>query len=334
MLRRVIHALNICAILVFSSVITLHAAGPPSYRVLVVMSYHDGMPWEDEIKAGIQSALKGSFDIRYVYLNTKNMPSAGSERAKEAYRAYLEFQPDGVLAVDDDAQWLFVVPYLKNRVKTPVIFCGVNAEPDRYGYPASNVTGILERAHFRESIAFLRQLVPGATSIGFMVTDNRTGWGYVDQIRQELPGYPIQSFSISKVKTLGQARKACRAMKKQHDALFLVALEGLTDDTGRPLAERESFMILSQLYRKPVVGINRFNIRFNLLCGVVKTGQEQGATAAGMLTRAMSGTPVNEIPVTRNRIGKRVLNVTVMKSLGIRPRPFVLVGTELVETGK
>jgi len=325
----------IIAGIVVSSLCGYSSAGAGErFRVLVVMSYHEGMPWETEIREGIQSELKGLCDIRYVYLNTKNVPTGGIEQAKEAYRAYLEFRPDGVLAVDDDAQWLFVVPYLKGKVTTPVIFCGVNAEPDRYGYPASNVTGILERAHFRESIAFLQQLVPSATSIGFMVTDNQTGWGYVEQIRQEFPSYPVQSYSISKVSTLDEAKKACGAMRKQHDALFLVALEGLKDESGRPMAEKESFMILTHLFGKPVIGINRFNIRFNMLCAVAKTGQEQGASAARMLVSAMSGTPVAEIPVTRNKFGKRVLNVTVMKSLGIRPRPVLLVGTELVESEK
>jgi len=64
----------------------------------------------------------------------------------------------------------------------------------------------------------------------------------------------------------------------------------------------------------------------------VKTGQEQGATAAGMLLKAMGGTPVAQIPVTVNRNGKRMINVSVMKSLGIRPRPVVLRGAELVKS--
>ena len=304
------------------------------YKVLVVMSYHEEMPWEKEIREGIQAELKDSAEIRYFYMNTKNDPDGGVKKAKEAYRIYSEFQPDGIIAVDDDAQWLFVVPYLKSRVKTPVVFCGVNAEPDKYGYPALNVTGILERAHFRESIAFLQQLMPKVKSIGFMVTDNQTGWGYVEQIRKESQSYPISSHTVSLVKTIDEALKAVSVMKKQYDALFLIALEGLTNLQGKPLAERESFPILIRAFGKPVIGINKFNIRYNMLCAVVKTGDEQGATASRMLLRALKGTPLSALPITRNQHGERVLNITVMKSLGIKPRPFLLVGTDLVESAK
>jgi hypothetical protein len=46
----------------------------------------------------------------------------------------------------------------------------------------------------------------------------------------------------------------------------------------------------------------------------------------------MKGTPINQIPITVNKYGKRMLNVTVMKDLGIKPKRRVLVGTQLVKT--
>jgi ABC-type uncharacterized transport system substrate-binding protein len=301
-------------------------------RVLVVMSYHQEMPWENDIRLGIETELGVSPDIRYVYLNAKNDPAGGPERAGEAWRVFQEFRPDGVIAADDDAQSLFVVPYLKNRMPTPVVFCGVNADPGRYGYPASNVTGIVERAHFRESIAFMQQLTPGARSFAFISNDNPTGRGYAEQIRRESGSYPIQSYTVRLVKTMDEAVAAVRDMKKNNDALFLIAMEGLTSRDGRPLAEKESFRVLTRSFGKPVIGMNEFNIRFGLLCAVVKTGQEQGQTAARMLLNIVRGTPVSAVPIVRNQQGKRVLNVTVMKALGIRPRPVLLVGTELVQT--
>ena len=124
-----------------------------SFKVLVVMSYHESMPWVKEIKEGIDSEIEGVCDLKYFYMDTKRNIEGGPQKAKEAYAMYLDFRPDGVIAADDNAQSMFVVPYLKNKVKTPVVFCGVNHEPDTYGYPASNITGVLERDHIGESIA-------------------------------------------------------------------------------------------------------------------------------------------------------------------------------------
>lgn len=316
----------------FNPTISRAADAPSRFKVLVIMSYHEEMPWEREIRDGIEQELAGKADTRYFYLNIKNNPAGGAEKAEQAYRYFMQFQPDGVIAADDDAQRLFVVPYLRDASPLPVVFCGVNADPASYGYPATNVTGIIERAHFRESIVFLQQLLPQAKSIGFIVTDNYTGRGYREQIYEELAGYPVKSASVSLVSTLDGALRAASRMKSNYDAIFLIALEGLTTEGGRSLAEKESFRLIASHFGKPVVGINRFNVRYDMLCAVAKTGQEQGGTAARMLMNTLGGTPICRIPVSRNVSGKRVLNITIMNKFGIRPRPVLLVGTELVRS--
>ena len=113
------------------------------YKVLVVMSYDETYPFEAEMREGIEAALADLCEMTYCYMNTKKHFEGGPQKAKEAYALYQELQPDGVIAADDDAQAMFVVPYLKDQVKTPVMFCGVNAQPEKYGYPASNVSGHL-----------------------------------------------------------------------------------------------------------------------------------------------------------------------------------------------
>ena len=46
----------------------------------------------------------------------------------------------------------------------------------------------------------------------------------------------------------------------------------------------------------------------------------------------IQGKALSEIPITQNFEGSRVLNVTVMKKLGITPKPITLLGTQLVKT--
>jgi ABC-type uncharacterized transport system substrate-binding protein len=322
--------------LLFLNVAYVPAAvgGPARYKVLVVMSYHDTVAWEKEIRRGIESVLTDACEVRYFYLDTKYHFSGGAEKAREAFRVYQEFHPDGVISADDDAQSLFVVPYLKDKVKTPVVFCGVNAEPERYGFPAANVTGILERAHFRESIAFLRQLVPTVNSVCYLGIDNGTGRTYSDIVRGEAHSYPAKPVANRLVLTMDEALSASEEMRKKCDALMLTTLEGLKDSAGNYLSEKEIIPSIAKSFGKPVIGINDFTIRSGLLCAVVKSGQEQGATAARMLLKAMGGAPVFEMPITRNREGKRIINVSVMKELGIKPRPVILRGAELVKSEK
>ncbi len=301
------------------------------FKVLVVMSYHETMPWVEEMTEGIESVLGQAHDVRYVFMDTKNDPEGGPEKAKEAHALYRRFKPDGVIAGDDNAQSMFVVPYLKDKVETPVMFCGVNADPETYGYPASNVSGILERQHFEEAIAMMNQLVPDLRKVGFIMKASPTA----DAIIQELKGgnYLADIVSFNTPRTVDEAMEMIDAMKKTCDAAYVTNLTGLRDDSGKPLGDDALFPMVSERFGKPLFSGSSYNIRFpGVLVAVAKTGQEQGATAAKMLLKAMRGTPVRRIPVTRNQTGKRMINATVLKELGIKPRPEILRGTELVRS--
>ena len=303
-----------------------------SFNVLVVMSYHESMPWVQEIREGIDFTIGDGCNLNYFYMDTKRDLVGGSQKAKEAYTCFQKLQYDGVIAVDDNAQSMFVVPYLKSKVKTPVVFCGVNQEPCIYGYPASNVTGVLERDHIGESIALIQLLDPSVKTIGYLMRDTPTTKGVYRLIQQESSAYPAKSVAFKFPKNLQEALEMTEELNQKCDALLITGVDGLPDANGHCLRGKDVVNKIAEIFRKPTTSPDIFNIKYGLLCAVSKTGQEQGVTAAKMLLKSMQGTPVSDIPITRNRYGKRVINVTVMKALGIKPRPIVLRGAELVRT--
>ena len=238
-----------------------------------------------------------------------------------------------MIAADDDAQAMFVVPYLKERVTTPVMFCGVNANPEKYGYPAANVSGILERHHIVESIALARQLDPAIKTIGFMMKQSPVANYVQAQVQQESAGYPVKVQGFLMPRTLAEAVEMAREMRRKVDVLYLETLEGIPDETGKPLTDRQVMPVIAKTFGKSTIGANEYAVRFALLSAVVKTGQEQGSTAARMLRQAMEGMPASEIPIVRNHNGKRMINVSVMRELKLNPKPSVLRGVELIRTG-
>lgn len=307
------------------------ASQAKSFKVLVVMSYDETFPWVTETKEGIDSVLGSSCELKYFYMDTKRNPEGGEEKGKEAYKIYQEFQPDGVIAGDDDAQPFFVVPYLKEKVKTPVIFCGVNAAPEKYGYPASNVSGILERYHVAESIAFVQQVDPSLKTFGYIMKESSTGRAALEQIQSEAASYPAKFIDFRLPNTLQETVAMTEELKKSCDILFTPTMQGITDDKGNPLSDKEVLPLIAKTFGKPVIGGSGYNIKYGMLCGVIKTGQEQGRTASKMLLKAMEGAKVSDMPITRNQNGKRIINVTMMKKLGIKPNPVVLEGAELLK---
>lgn len=306
------------------------AAGP--CKVLAVMSYEREFPWVQEIEAGIDAVLSARCSVTYFHLNTKRDFAGGPRRAAEAFALYRELAPDGVIAADDDAQAMFVVPYLSGKERTPVMFCGVNAAPSQYGYPAPNVSGVLERLHIRESLALARQLVPAIRTVAFMMKESPVARLVFDQIEEESGGYPVRVVAVRAPRTLEEAVAAARELRASADLLFLEAFEGIPDHGGRALTDREAMPALVHAFGKSTAGSNAYAVRYGVLSAVVKTGQEQGELAARMLLDAIGGTPVSDLPITRNRNGKRMVNVTSLKALGLHPKPVDLRGAELVRT--
>lgn len=303
-----------------------------AFKVLVVMSYEQDNPWCREIKEGIDSVLAVDSEITYFYMDTKVDPGNGPDKAQEAFALFQTLQPDGVITADDNAQSMLVVPHLKDKSATPVMFCGVNAEPEKYGYPASNVSGTLERGHIRESIAFIKQLTKPLDKIAFVAKDSPSGRALQAQVEAESGSYLAQVSGVHLVKQTDELQALAAQLNTTSDAVYMDSLEGIEDQDGQGLSHRRLYRLFTAAYRGPVIGANRYHVDQGALSAVVKTGQEQGETAAAMLLKALQGTPVSELPVTRNYKGRRVINVTTMDALGIVPRPIVLRGATLVRT--
>ena len=237
-----------------------------------------------------------------------------------------------MITVDDNAQKMFVLPYLKDKIKTPIMFAGVNAEAERYGYPNSHISGILERGHIRESIAFSMQLVPSIRNIAFFAKDSPSGQALLRQYEKESSSYITDKTQFWLITSVADFAAIHEIIENQYDAIYVDSLQGIEDESGAPMSNRDVIQRLATMFQKPIIGANQYHVKQGALGAVVKTGQEQGETAAQMLLQAMFGTPVNDIPVSRNYKGKRVINVTAMKTLGIEPRPAVLLGATLIRS--
>ena len=265
-------------------------------------------------------------------MDTKVNFEGGQAKADLAYEKFRQLQPDGVITVDDNAQWMFVVPYLKDKVDTPVMFCGVNAEAEKYGFPASNVSGSLERGHVNESIAFIKQLKPDMNRVCFLVKASPSGDALERQVESEKKNYLATIGGFFKAKSIQDLEQLSPDIESRCDAVYIDSLEGIVDGQGNGLNHKQVFAHLEKLYSGPFIGANKYHVDQGALSAVVKTGQEQGELAAGLLLKAMQGTAVSDLPVTKNYRGRRIINVTSMEKQGIKPRPIVLRGTTLVKT--
>lgn len=308
----------------------IHDGETAQCNVLVVMSYDETYPFEVEMREGIEAVLASQCELTYFYMNTKKNFAGGPQKAQEAYALYQHLQPDGVITADDDAQAMFVVPYLKDRVTTPVMFCGVNAEPEQYGYPTSNISGILERGHLRESLLLARQLVPSLKRFGRIVKDTPMSRGDVAVTRQDAEAAGFEYVDHPLPATIQQALNMTDVFKERCDVILISTMQGIPDEDGNPMTNQAAISRIAARFGKTTIGSTLSDVQDGTLCAVIQSGKEQGQTAAEMLRNAMQGMPVADIPITRNKFGRRIINVDTMKALHIEPKPIVIRNAELV----
>lgn len=132
-------------------------------KCLYISSYHQGYAWSDGVERGLRSVLNGKCEIRQHDMDTKrNKTKEFKEEASLKAKQLIEsWKPDIVITSDDNAAKYLIQPYFKDH-EIPFVFCGINWTAAEYGFPYSNVTGMVEVAPIFPLLEKVQDLVPGA----------------------------------------------------------------------------------------------------------------------------------------------------------------------------
>jgi len=298
-------------------------------KVLIVASYHKGYRWVDEIVKTLEHELAGAA-LTVFYMDTKKKYDKAEEKAREAFALYKELQPDAVITIDDDAQSFFVVPYLKDKVSTPVIFCGVNDDATKYGFPAGNVTGVLEKKHYSESVSFAQILDPKIKAIAVLYKPSISNNINLAQIEKEKGRYSADVIATVAVHSLADLRNAVADYSVKVDAFLLLNMTGIVDADDKQLEGHDAIASVVDATGLVTIGASDWEIEAGTLCGVIKSGEEQGVLAAIQLFAHWEGKAIKDLPLQQNKNGQRYVNLKTMKKIQLKLRPEMIIGTKII----
>lgn len=152
------------------SLLLIASADAKVFNVLIINSYHVGMPWEDIINSSIQKQFDESnidFNIYREYLDTKRFPIP-----EECYicRKYDNIKIDLTITVDDNA-----LRYLLNHQELMVesnIFCGVNSIALSRKARENGHTGVIESIDIARNIQLIDRINPKIRTL-YAVVDSK-----------------------------------------------------------------------------------------------------------------------------------------------------------------
>lgn len=311
-----------------------------SAHVVIVHSYNAEYVWTQQINKGIQDVLADHATIdRVFYMDAKRRPDTRHlQRVALDVFEYIEKKsPQVVICVDDAAQLYLVDKYLKGRKSPQVVFCGVNAPLEKYGYPASNVSGVRERWHYRDAFALMKKIVPEARSVAFLVEDSESGGYVLDDLLQEQKQngpFALKLVGAEKVTSLSQWKKRITHYDATADVLALGLYNSILDEKSGKVAEPDAIMDwTNSVITRPTIGFSDVAKEHSLLCGILESGYEQGYLAGKMaLQIIVQGTSAGELPVQINSRGIVFLNLRTAARLGVRiPYKFIEAAGEILQ---
>jgi ABC-type uncharacterized transport system substrate-binding protein len=300
--------------------------------MLLVHSYHQGYRWVDTITEGVRSAIKGTgLEMEVFCMDAKRHTDEAwkIDAGQRAKKMVDEYHPDIILAADDDAQEYFAASYLNTVM--PVVFTGVDADPSKYGYPAANVTGVIERPHFKESLALAQRLRP-IKRIAVLSCHDSTSILALGFMKQEQIDVEVAEWLM--VDDFDGWKKAVQRFNHSVDAIVIRSYQAVKkpgslenippDDVAAWTCEHATI---------PTIAFHDFEIEDGLLVGVVKSGQEYGRIPAAYALQILTGTPPSSLPVVKPSHGVKMINCKTARRLGISyannlPNDVILVSKD------
>jgi len=284
-------------------------------KVLLVQSYHAGYPWVDAITRGVRTGLTDSgVELEVFYMDTKlRTDEPWKVHAGElAIRKVTQWDPDVIIAADDNAQQYFGRQFVDG--KRPLVFCGVNADPSQYGYPAANVTGVIERPFFKETLEFLRQ-IRSARKVAVLSCADNTSLGAVNFIKEQVVDCDVETRLIN---DFDKWKEAVEEYNNRVDALGIYMYHTVKEK-GNPISldPKRVMQWTAENARIPTMGYFEFGVEDGLLLGVVESGEEQGEKAAQYALEILRGVPIRSLPVCKANRGKKMFNVQTAQRLEI-----------------
>lgn len=309
----------------FIAAIALSLALPAqaARKVLYVDSYHQGYEWSDGITGAIQSVMeKEDVTLKIIRMDTKRNTGDAYKKniAKKVKEVIESFRPDVVIASDDNASKFVIVPYYKNA-RTPFVFCGVNYTAEAYGFPFSNVTGMLELPPAVKLIYSLKHFTR-ITKVGYLAADTLTERKDGYYTKRDVREVFVERY----VKTFSQWKAEFERMQDEVDVLIIGnngGIKGWDDDEARRFAEKNTRIVTGCLldWIAPVVFL-----------GATRSAAEQGHYAATTALKILNGASPRDIPIRGNVNANIFINMKIAKKLKKKiPNSFRKIATKIIE---
>ena len=306
------------ASLFLSGLLVPFTASSGASKCLYVSSYHRGYAWSDALEQGLRDVLTGHCEIRQIDMDTKRNKSVEFKQAAavQVKQEIESWEPDVVIVSDDNAAKYVVEQYYRDA-EIPFVFSGVNWTVKEYGFPYSNVTGIIEVAPLEAMLTHAIKYSGGSKKAIYLGADTLTEKKNLDRVARASQKLGIELEGIL-VSNASEWKARYKAAQEQVDFIVMGSYSGISDWDATEISE---FAV--EHAEKLIVTNHDWMMPFSTI-GFTKIPQEHGEWAAQTAIEILNGTAPADIPIVANRDWDLWINTSHLESTQITlPRKFV-----------
>jgi len=294
-------------------------------KVLLVHSYYSDYPWVNSITDGVRNGLEGSgAQLEIFYMDTKR--KTGKEwkvKAGELARQKVaEFRPDIIIPADDNAQEYFGKYYI-GKEGIQIVFTGVNEDPAKYGYPAVNATGVIQKPIFVQAVELLLSIKQDVKTMAVISDDGPTSDAVIGHMKTMKSSIKVVSFD--QPSTFDEWKALIKKYQTSVDAIAVNLYQTIREKPGSMSLPQKVVMNWTMANNKlPTVGFFPDAFDDGILCGVAESGEEQGYQAAKIAAQILKGKKVADFPILAPIKGLVIINLKTAEKLGLEI-PFEVI---------
>jgi two-component system cell cycle sensor histidine kinase/response regulator CckA len=297
------------------------AQAQPLPEVLVLHSYHQGLPWTDSVTDGIRAGFEAAgLDV---HLNIEYMDTMRHDpyafvlpHLENLYAAKFENTRFDIVIASDNNAFDFL-KHERGRLfeGVPVVFCGLDDFKDPQIDGIDNVTGVNEMHEIHGTIKLALRLHPGTERIAVINDLTRAGarlQTHIDKIIASKE-YPVKFISLSGM----PAEELALALQRLPEKTIILHLNYFRDRNNKPHELRDSVALLTENCRLPAYTCWDWRVGKGFLGGLVTSGRMQGEIAAQKAAEVLRGAPADSVPILYRSPNTPMFDFNELKRFGI-----------------
>jgi PAS domain S-box-containing protein len=270
-------------------------------RILVLYSYHEGLPWEKLIDESFRNTLtfQSDFSIEINVEHTDRVRYADDEyrhKLIDLYRhKYSDTGMDLIIGVDDEAVDMLLDFGEEVFPEIPIVFITAERKTLQRDLLKPNMTSLLWGVDIRANVELIREILPQTRHI-FIVAGTSPSDQEALKLAQASLREDTKRFAIRYLTDISanDLIKKATQLPKQSAILYLVFSR---DAEGKSFVPRNILSILSKQVNVPVFGIIDTYLGYGIVGGNLLSAEVEGKRCAETALRILRGeSPVDMIP--------------------------------------